>query len=364
MKIQDVIRFIEDAAPRGLQESYDNAGLQVGDIKQTLKKALICIDVTEDVVDEAISIGANLILSHHPLLFKGLKSISGKDYIERSLIKAIKHDICIYSAHTNLDNAWGGVNFKIAKKLGLTDLQILDPKPDSLLKLITFVPSEQADSVRDALFASGAGHIGNYDSCSFSVNGIGSFRANEGAKPFCGEIAKLHAENEVRVEVVLPNFLKASVENALRKAHPYEEPAYDFIALQNKWHHAGSGVVGCFEKPMSETDFLLFVKERFDCGCVKHSMLSGKEIKRVALCGGSASFLIPNAVASGADTYITGEIKYHEYFGYDDQLLLVDIGHYESEQYTMELLAEIISCKNSDFNYELTNVNTNPIKYL
>lgn len=364
MKINEIIRLIEDVAPRALQESYDNSGLQVGDPSQECVKTLFCIDITEEVIDEAVSIGANLVISHHPLIFKGLKSITGRDYIERSVIKAIQNNICLYAAHTNLDNAWAGVNFMIANKIGLTDVEILDPKADSLIKLVTFVPVGHAELLRQALFSAGAGGIGNYDSCSYNTEGIGTFRAGNDSDPFCGEKGMLHSEAETRIEVILPSFLKNRVLQTLKEVHPYEEPACDFIPLDNLWHHAGGGIVGFLPEPMMEIDFLKKLKKDFDAGCVKHSKFLNRKISKVALCGGSASFLIPNAIATGADIYITGEIKYHDFFGNDEKILLADIGHYESEQFTIQLIADIILKKEPAFVFQFTKVNTNPINYL
>lgn len=364
MKIQDIIRVIEKYAPRSLQESYDNAGVQVGNTSQELTSSVICLDVTEKVIDEAIEKGANLILSHHPLIFKGLKSITGSTYIERILIKAIQHGICIYAAHTNLDNAWEGVNTWIAKKLGLTRISILDPKQESLVKLVTFVPLAKAQQVREALFQAGAGEIGNYDSCSFNSEGFGTFRAGEGADPYCGKVGSLHEESEVRIEVILPAYNKLRVQQALCAAHPYEEPAYDWIPVLNDWQRAGSGVVGTLPEAMDELDFLKWVKSEFGCEQIRFSQIRGKKISRVALCGGSASFLIPNAISAGADVYLTGEIKYHDYFGNDEKILLVDLGHYQSEQFTMGLFDKLIKEEYPTFVSYQTEVNTNPINYL
>ena len=364
MKIKEIVSALERFAPLPLQDGFDNAGLQIGLTEAEATGALLCLDVTESVIDEAIGLGYNLIISHHPLIFKGYKSITGKDYVERCILKAIKNDIVIYSAHTNLDNAQGGVNYKIAEKIGLKNVRILSEKEDSLLKLVTFVPVEQAEKVRTALFSAGCGHIGNYDSCSYNLEGEGTFRAMEGADPFCGEIGELHSEKEIRIETILPAFKKTSVLQALIETHPYEEPAFDLYPLKNSWKQAGAGVIGELETPETELEFLKRIKKIFEVGCVKHNKLSGRLISKVALCGGAGAFLLPQAIASGADIFLTGEIRYHEYFGHENEILMAEIGHYESEQYTKEIFYSIIRDLFPNVELQLSKVNTNPIKYL
>ena len=364
MKIKEIVSALERFAPLPLQDGFDNAGLQIGLTDAEATGALLCLDVTEAVLDEAIASGYNLIISHHPLIFKGYKSITGKDYVERCILKAIKNDIVIYSAHTNLDNAPGGVNFKIAEKIGLKNVRILDPKESSLIKLVTFVPSAQAEEVRNALFTAGCGCIGNYDSCSYNTEGEGTFRAQEGSHPFCGTVGELHRETEVRIETILPEYKKGEVIRALLSKHPYEEPAYDLYPLHNSWAQVGSGIVGELEEPESELEFLKRIKKRFEVGCLKHNKLTGRLIQKVSLCGGAGAFLIPQAVRSGADVFITGEIKYHDYFGRETDILLAEIGHYESEQYTKEIFYSIIRDLFPNFALQFSKVNTNPIKYL
>ena len=312
MKIKELVSALERFAPLPLQDGFDNAGLQIGLTEAEATGALLCLDVTEAVLDEAIALGYNLIISHHPLIFKGYKSITGKDYVERCILKAIKNDIVIYSAHTNLDNAQGGVNYKIAEKIGLKNLKVLEPKESNLVKLVTFVPYAQADVVRQALFAAGCGNIGNYDSCSYNLRGEGTFRAKEGTHPFCGTIGELHHEEEVRIETILPIYKKAEVVKALVAAHPYEEPAFDLYPLQNNWQQAGAGIVGELDEPETELEFLKRIKKTFEVGCVRHNKLTGREIQKVALCGGAGAFLLPQAIRMGADVFVTGEIKYHD----------------------------------------------------
>ena len=364
MKIKEIVSALERFAPLPLQDGFDNAGLQIGLTEAEATGALLCLDVTEAVLDEAIASGCNLIISHHPLIFKGYKSITGKDYVERCILKAIKNDIVIYSAHTNLDNVPGGVNFKIAEKIGLKNVRILDPKESSLIKLVTFVPSAQAEEVRNALFTAGCGCIGNYDSCSYNTEGEGTFRAQEGSHPFCGTVGELHHETEVRIETILPEYKKGEVIRALLSKHPYEEPAYDLYPLHNSWAQVGSGIVGELEEPESELEFLKRIKKIFEVGCLKHNKLTGRLIQKVSLCGGAGAFLIPQAVRSGADVFITGEIKYHDYFGRETDILLAEIGHYESEQYTKEIFYSIIRDLFPNFALQFSKVNTNPIKYL
>lgn len=364
MKIKEIVSALDRFAPLPLQDGFDNAGLQIGLTEAEATRALLCLDVTEAVLDEAIALGCNLVISHHPLIFKGYKSITGKDYVERCILKAIRNDMVLYAAHTNLDNAKGGVNYKIAEKIGLKHLQVLEPKRNSLLKLVTFVPTEQAERVRKALFAAGCGNIGGYDSCSYNLKGEGTFRAGENTHPFCGSIGELHREEEVRIETILPSYKKGEVVRALLSAHPYEEPAFDLYPLENEWTQAGAGIVGELETPETELEFLKRIKKIFEVECVKHNRLTGREIQKVALCGGAGAFLIPQAIRSGADIFITGEIKYHDYFGHEDEILLAEIGHYESEQYTKEIFYSIIRDLFPNFALHLSKINTNPIKYL
>jgi len=364
MKIKEIVSALERFAPLPLQDGFDNAGLQIGLTDAETTGALLCLDVTEAVIDEAIMLGCNLVISHHPLIFKGYKSITGRDYVEKCIMKAIKNDIVVYSAHTNLDNAQGGVNYKIAEKIGLKNLIFLSEKEDALLKLVTFVPLSHSEDVRKALFNAGCGNIGNYDSCSYAIKGEGTFRAGKDANPFCGNIGELHKEEELRIETILPVFKKSAVLKALIQAHPYEEPAFDFYQLKNSWAQAGSGIVGELETAETELDFLKRIKKLFEVDCLRHNKLSGRLIQRVALCGGAGAFLLPQAIAVDADVFITGEIKYHDYFGHESDILLAEIGHYESEQYTKEIFYSIIKELFPSVELYSSKINTNPIKYL
>jgi dinuclear metal center YbgI/SA1388 family protein len=364
LKIKDIIQEIERIAPRALQEEWDNTGVQTGDVNQPATGALFCLDVTEDVVEEAVNAGFNLLISHHPLLFKPVRSVTGKTYIERCLIKAIKNDLVIYSAHTNLDNAIEGVNWKLASLFGLEDVRILSPKRESLFKLVTFVPLDAEEALRKALFKAGAGHIGNYSSCSFNVAGSGTYLAGESATPYRGERGELHTEPESRIETVFPAHLKSAVLRALLSVHPYEEPAYDVYALDNEWRQAGSGVIGTLPDWEDELIFLQRIKDVLNADSLKHSPLTGKKLRTVAICGGSGAFLIKEAIAAEADIFITGEAKYNDYYDVEDKLLLAVTGHYESEIITKDIFLHIISKKFPTFAAQNSTINTNPIKYL
>lgn len=363
MLLKEITGYLESIAPLGLQESYDNSGLLVGDPQMEVKKAIISLDCTEEVIDEAISEGADLIISHHPIVFTGLKKLNGKNYIERTVIKAIKNDIAIYAIHTNLDNVIEGVNAKIAEKLGLEELRILSPRSLVLRKLITFCPNAEAGKVRDALFRAGAGSIGGYDECSFNVEGYGTFRAGENTNAYVGEKGIRHQEPETRIEVVFQNHLETKVIQALLSNHPYEEVAYDILNLENNFSGVGSGVVGTLKEEMDTDSFLGFVKEKMNARVIRHTRKLPGKIKKVALCGGSGSFLLKEAIGSGAQAFITADYKYHQFFDAEGKILITDIGHYETEQFTMDLLLEIIQKKFPTFALRLTKCNTNPVFY-
>lgn len=350
--------------PLSFQESYDNSGLQVGDIEKDIPAALISLDVTEDVIDEAIATGCSLVITHHPLIFSPLRKLTGRTYVEKVLIKAVKNEIAIYSSHTNLDILNEGVSWKMAEKLHLNNIRTLSPLKNSLLKLVTYVPENQLEKVRNAVFEAGAGVIGNYDKCSFSHPGTGTFRAGENAEPFVGEKGKLHHEKEIRFETILPLHLKDNVITALTGSHPYEEVAYDLYSLENEYNGAGLGCVGELPEPMGETEFLDFLKAIFNAGGVRYSKLTGKKIKTVALCGGAGISLLGSAMKNRSDTFVTSDIKYHDFFNTENKILLVDTGHYESEKYSTEILYDLIIKKFPTFAVRFSETNTNPINYL
>jgi dinuclear metal center YbgI/SA1388 family protein len=363
MQVREITDHIESFAPLSYQESYDNAGLQTGDPEQEVTAVLICIDVTDAVIEEALRLEANLIISHHPLIFSGLKKLTGSNYTERLVIEAIRKDLSIYAAHTNLDAVLAGVNHKMGEKLGLTDTGILTPMAGQLRKLVFFVPGDHAENVRQEIFKAGAGHIGAYDMCSFSAPGEGTFRGSEKSHPFVGEKGSMHTEPELRVETIFPKDKENRIIRALTRSHPYEEVAYDVYPLANKYHQAGFGAIGEFEKPMDEQSFLQLLKDNFHTGVIRHTGLLSRKIRRVALCGGSGSFLLPAAMASGADAFVSGDFKYHQFFDADGRILVADIGHYESEQFTKEIFYELLMKKLPKFAVHLSEVNTNPINY-
>jgi dinuclear metal center YbgI/SA1388 family protein len=363
MKLAQLTAFLESLAPLAYQEDYDNSGLIVGQQSQEVTQALISLDCTEAVVDEAIATGCQVIISHHPVVFKGLKKFNSKTYVERVVEKAIRNNIALYAIHTNLDNVMMGVNARICETLRLTNFRVLVPKQNLLKKLVTYVPTAQADQVRNALFHAGAGHIGNYSDCSFNADGTGTFKAGEGTDPYVGEPGIRHHEEEVRMETIYPANLESKIIMALVLAHPYEEVAYDLYNITNQHQQVGSGMIGELEVPMSEEEFLSEVKHNMQAEVIRHTAFTGKQIKKVAVCGGSGGFLLKHAIAAGADIFITADYKYHEFFDAEGKILIADIGHFESEQFTQQLLYEIIQNKFVNFAIRLTKVNTNPVKY-
>jgi len=364
MKLNEITSYLESTAPLAYQEDYDNSGLIVGYADQEIQQALISLDCTEAVVNEAIANNCQLVISHHPIIFKGLKKFNGKTYVERVVEKAIKNSIAIYAIHTNLDHIASGVNKWIADKLGLQNCRILSPKKNLLKKLVTFVPVAQAEKLREALFAAGAGNIGNYSESSFNANGTGTFKAGENTDPFIGEQGAQHHEEEVRIETVFPINLESKILTALFLAHPYEEVAYDLYPITNSYQEVGAGLIGELKFPQEESNFLQQVKSQMKAEVIRHTVFTGKKVKKVAVCGGSGSFLLKQAIAAGADVFVTADFKYHEFFDAEGKLVIADIGHFETEQFTQELLAEIINKKFPTFAIRLTKINTNPVKYI
>ena len=364
MNIKQVTNFLESYAPLQYQESYDNCGLIVGDAKLEVKGALITLDCTEAIIDEAIATGCNLVIAHHPIVFGGLKKLNGSNYIERTVIKAIKNDIAIYAIHTNLDNVHNGVSAKIAEQLGLENCKILAPKSDLLRQLVVYCPLDNAEELKSALYEVGAGTVGDYDQCSFSSVGKGTFRANENCNPFVGEIGEQHTEDEERIEVIYPKFKERAVLNAMNIAHPYEEVAHQIYVLENKRQLVGSGIVGELNEAVDVEVFLKSLKMNMQTDCVRYTPLVKRKIKTVAVCGGSGSFLLKNAIAAKADIFITADFKYHEFFDAENKIVIADIGHYESEQFTKDLIYDLLVKNFTKFAVRLSKVNTNPIKYL
>jgi dinuclear metal center YbgI/SA1388 family protein len=363
MKIKEIISAIEIFAAPELQEDYDNAGLLTGNYSWECTGALCALDVTVAIVKEATEKNCNLIIAHHPIVFKGLKRINGSNYVEQVIIEAIKADIAIYAAHTNLDNVLLGVNNKMAEKLSLKNTRILQPKYKVLRRLITFAPADQAEGVRKALFAAGAGHIGKYSECSFNSEGTGTFKAGENANPYVGEVGEQHQEKETKIEIVYPFYLEVQIVKALEDAHPYEEVAYDIFTMDNVHWGIGAGLLGELDTQMSEAPFLTKLKEAFGLKVIRHTAFTGKPVKKVAVCGGAGSFLIRKAIQSDADVYVTADVKYHEFFDAEGRIVLADIGHYESEQATVDLLHDLLVEKFPTFAVLKTAVNTNPVEY-
>jgi dinuclear metal center YbgI/SA1388 family protein len=363
MKLSQITGYLESLAPLQYQEDYDNSGLIVGQPDQEINQALISLDCIEAVVDEAIAENCQLIISHHPIVFRGLKKFNSKTYVERVVEKAIRNNIALYAIHTNMDNVQAGVNAKICEKLGLKNCRILSPKHNLLKKLVTYVPISHAEQVRNALFNAGAGNIGHYSECSFNAAGTGTFKAGDNTDPYVGEPGKQHQENEVKIETVYPANLESKLLMALFLAHPYEEVAYDLYALTNQHQQVGSGMVGELETSLDERAFLGSLKSKMNASVVRHTAFTGKQVKKVAVCGGAGSFLLKHAINAGADVFITADYKYHEFFDAEGKVLIADIGHFESEQFTQELLYEIIRKKFPNFALRLTEINTNPVKY-
>lgn len=364
MTVKEISHYLDASIPLALQESYDNAGLLAGDPEEEVSGILITLDVTEDVIREAMSKGFNMIIAHHPIIFNGLKRLTGKNLVERCVMLAIKNDIALYAAHTNLDHLKGGVSYALAEKLGLQDIRTLRPMATGLRKLVTFCPMIHAEEVREALFNAGAGHIGNYDACSYNTEGYGTFRALQGANPFVGKMNSIHNEAEVRIETIFPEWKLPELLEALHKTHPYEEVAYDIYPIENKNPDAGPGVVGSIPEETNTLSFLNYVKETTSIPVLKHTTIHKESVRKLALCGGAGSFLIQDAIRSGADIYITGDLKYHDYFLAEGKIILVDSGHFETEQFAPDILRDILLKKFPNFAVLISEVNTNPVNYL
>lgn len=362
MKISEIIQCIESIAPLSLQEDYDNSGLLTGNPEWECSGVLCTLDVTDEVLHEAIARQCNCIVAHHPVIFRGLKKLTGANLVERIIIGAIKADIAIYAAHTNVDNIVTGVNGRIADRLGLKNRQVLSPGQGVLKKLYTFVPADHLEKVREALFSAGAGNISNYTECSFTHEGTGTFKPAPDTNPYSGTIGQRQEEREIKVEVILPAYAERKVIAALLRSHPYEEVAYDLVSLDNVHQGTGSGLVGDID-PIEEKDFMQLLRERFEVAAVRHTAPAGRQIKRVAVCGGAGSFLVSSALSTGADVFVSADFKYHEFFLADGRIMICDIGHYESEQFTTGLFVDILLQKFPTFAVLKSEVNTNPVRY-
>ena len=363
MIIKEIINFLEQLAPPEFQESYDNCGLISGDSNWECSGVLITLDCTDEVIAEAKSKGFNLVVTHHPIIYKALKKISPYDYVGKSIVAAIKNDIAIFAIHTSLDNVLPGVNSKFAEILGLEKTMVLEPRAGILKKMYTFMPTAYVKKISDALFEAGAGNIGDYSEVGFTVEGIGGFKPGVNAKPFIGNVGERHNEQETKLEVIYPQHLENKIIAALIKHHPYEEVAYDLVSLGNINLKIGAGLIGELPEPIAEIDFLQILKDKFCLKVIKHTSFLNKPIKKVALCGGSGSFLINRARAAGADIFVSSDIKYHEFFDANNQIVIADIGHFESEQFTINLLFDILQKKYTNFAVQKAVTRTNPLNY-
>lgn len=363
MIVNDFIKAIEELSPSQYAEDFDNTGLLIGEKNMEVTGVLITLDALEAVVEEAMEKKCNLIISFHPIIFSGLRKLNRKTYVERVVHKAIKNDIAIYAMHTALDNVSNGVNGMICEKLGLKNTSVLIPKSKTIKKLTTYVPKANAEAVRNTLFEAGGGSIGNYDLCSFNIEGIGTFKGNEKSSPTLGEPGKTQFEEEVQINMTFSSHLEPKLLKALFESHPYEEVAYEVETLENNDQHRGIGMVGEFDIPLGITEILSHVKEVFKTKVIRHSELNDQPVKRIAVLGGSGAFAIENAKAAKADLYITADLKYHDFYKAENQIILADIGHYESEQYTKDLIHAYLTKKFPNFALVLSNINTNPIQY-
>ena len=360
--IKDVIEYLEAFAPPSYQEDYDNSGLLTGNVTASVNGVLVTLDCTEAVVEEAILQRCNLIVAHHPIIFRGLKKLTGQTYVERTVIKAIKSDIAIYAVHTNLDHVHTGVNKKIAERIGLKNVKILQPKKDTLLKLVTFIPREKTGDVMNALHQAGAGNIGNYKNCSFQVVGEGAFMPAEGAQPHLGKVNQLERVEEVRAEVIFQKHRSSDILRALKQTHPYEEVAYYLSEVVNENQEVGAGMIGELDHEMEPIEFLGRLKKTMNTTCIRHTS-PVKNIRRVAVCGGAGGFLLPAAISQKADILVSADFKYHEFFDADQKIMIADIGHFESEQFTKDLLQEVLKEKFTTFAIIFSKTATNPLSY-
>ncbi len=363
-QIKDIVNHLEKIAPPSIQESYDNSGLLIGNAETEVSKILLCLDSTEAVLEEALAKGCNLIVAHHPIVWGGLKRITGKTVTERVVIKAIKNDIAIYACHTNLDKVHQGVNSKFAERLQLRRTKILKPEHGILKKIVTYIPKSHLEQVRDAIFTAGAGVIGNYDMCSYENAGTGTFKGNDNTNPYLGKKGEINFEPEHRLETIFPAYLQHKIVEALIYTHPYEEVAYDIYSLDNAHPRLGSGMIGNLKTGMKARDFLMYVKIHMQTNSIRFvNSNPDRLIKKVAICGGVGHFLLKEAIAQGAEAFITSDVKYHEMMEAENHLLYADIGHYESEKYTMELFIELISQKFANIALLFSENNINPIQY-
>lgn len=363
-RISDIASLLEAIAPPSLQEDYDNSGLLIGEPHTEVTGVLVSLDVTEAVVAEAVRKGCNLIVSHHPLIFRPLKRLTGRNQVERTAMAALRAGVGLYAIHTNLDNVAHGVNAMMADKLGLDDFETLRPAKATLSKVVTFVPHDDLDAVRQAMFAAGAGNLGDYDECGFVTRGEGTFRAQPGSNPHLGSVGQREGVEEARLEVIVERWNVGPVVAAMHDAHPYDVVAHDVLHLENAHPTAGSGGIGGYDVPLSWSAFVDRLKSAFGAPVVRHTAPPETPISTVALCGGTGSFLLPDAIRAGADVFLSSDFKYHEFFGTEGRITIADIGHAEAEggisAWLVDQLA-VLKVGFPNFAVLLSEVRTNPI---
>lgn len=364
-KIKEVLQAMDAICSESIQESWDNSGLQWGDDSETVKGVIVSLDVTMDVINEAIDCGCNLIIAHHPLIFGPLKQVrkNGTE-VERLAYHCIQNSIAVYAAHTNWDKVAQGVSWVMAKRIGLLNEEILQPEKDGLCNLKVMGTPRDIAEIRKAWFNAGIGNVGEYSNCSFTTDGWGTFEPSESANPSVGEKNKTEFLRENAIEILCT---KKDVSKALAIAtetSSYETIAHSIIPLKNTNDTLGFGCIGELKEALSLSDFLALCKEKYACKVVRYNPSEKiKNIKTVAVCGGSAIDFLPTAIARKADAYITADVKYHQFMLADDALTLVDVGHYESEIWAMEYLTHLISEKFHNFAIRLTTINTNSVRY-
>ena len=331
MTVRGIQEIMEAWAPLDIAWERDNPGLQAGDTGRRVRGILVALDVTEPVVKEAKGAGANLIVSHHPLLFRPLRSLTTRSGTERTLTALARGGIALYSAHTNLDFTRGGTSFALAEALGLATEGFLTSSFRTESKIVTFVPPSHADSVAAAMAGAGAGVIGAYDGCSFRTEGTGTFRGGKGTHPAVGKAGVPEHAREIRLEMVAPRRAVHTVVDALKGAHPYEEVAFDVYPLDNTSGAYGMGALGTLPRAVPLADFLGRVRRALRTRSLRWSGDPRSRVRRVAVCGGSGSELLPQAIAAGADAFVTADVRYHTFQEAGTEITLVDAGHFETE---------------------------------
>jgi dinuclear metal center YbgI/SA1388 family protein len=366
--VAEIAAALEAWAPPASKLDYDNVGLQVGDARREAASVLVALDLTAAVVEEARETGADLVVTHHPLLFRPLKKLTADDPAGALALRLAEHGIAYYAIHTNLDAAPGGVSFALAGRLGLEGIRFLEPSEESLVKLVTFAPAAHAEAVRRAMAEAGAGHIGDYEACAFTIRGTGHFRPGERANPFIGEAGGAEeAVEEVRIEAEVMRWDLGRVVRAMKAAHPYEEVAYDVYPVEQPATRVGFGAVGFLQAPTTLEAFLAVVAARLDAAALRYSGDPAMPVRTVAVCGGAGASLIPRALAAGADAFVTADVTYHRFFEPLDaegrpRMALVDAGHYETEALTEPLLVDWLAHHFPDLAVRKTRHRTSPMR--